>query len=104
MPLPGAGKYGGKGTSNLPTTQKTGSLPTAGKYGATGGANTGGGGGKKKGFLGINLPTIGIAGHNLVDLPAVGVTTDKHNPLTQISNTVTGFVPGIVKSVYGLSK
>lgn len=102
MPLPSAGKYGGAGASKLPTTQKSGSLPSAGKYGTTG-STTGAskGNSKKKGFIGFNLPKLPFGGP---DLPAIGVTTDKHNPVAQVSNLVTGFVPGLVKSVYGLSK
>lgn len=59
---------------------------------------------KKKGFLGINLPAIGIAGHNLVDLPSIGVTTDKHNPITQVSNLVTGFPGGLLRAGIGLGE
>lgn len=47
-----------------------------------------------KGFLGVNLPKLPLV-H--VDLPAIGVTTDKHNPVTQVANLVKGAGPGLVR-------
>ncbi len=98
MPLPPLGPNAGK-TPTAGGTAAPSSLPPLGPN--VKGASTAK---KKKGFIGVNLPTIGIAGHNLVDLPSVGVSTSKKNPAAQVSQLVTGFVPGLVKSVYGLGK
>lgn len=67
------------------------------------GTSTKGAAKKEKGFLGIDLPAIGIGGHNLVDLPKIGVNTDKHNPITQVEDLVTGFPAGLVRLGTGLS-
>lgn len=81
-------------TDDAPAAKSTGLDFTAPK--------TGGGSKKKsKGFLGIDLPDLP---GRLPNLPAIGVTTDKKNPVTQVANLVTGLGPGLARLGGGLAK
>lgn len=58
----------------------------------------------KKGFLGVRLPNLPkVGGVDLPDLPDLGITTDKHNPLTQVEDLVTGFPAGLYRLGTGLA-
>lgn len=81
-------------------------MPTAPPLGPNGGKapkSTKKDGGR---FLGIRLPTIPMPkflGGN-INLPDIGVHTNKTNPVAQVSNLVTGFPGGIARAGIGITK